>query len=95
VEGAQPLQELARSGALALSLRWRLPAAPDPDILRAAARLCGSHPGPTPVYIEWNDGNGESVRLRSRNLRVALEQDLLHGLRELLGPDAIHYARAN
>jgi hypothetical protein len=64
-------------------------------MLRAAARLCGRHPGPTPVYIEWNDGNGETVRLRSRNIRVALEEDLVRGLRELLGPDAIHYARAN
>ncbi len=95
VEGAQPLQELAQTGALALSLRWRLPGAPAPDLLLAAIRLCGRHPGPTPVYIEWNDGNGESVRLRSRNVRVALEEDLVRGLRELLGPDAIHYARAN
>jgi hypothetical protein len=35
------------------------------------------------------------VRLRSRSLRVALEEDLVRGLRELLGSDAIHYARHN
>jgi len=75
--------------------RWRLPTAPPADAVRAVARLCTSHPGPTPVYIEWNDGNGESVRLRSRSLRVALEEDLVRGLRELLGSDAIHYARHN
>jgi DNA polymerase-3 subunit alpha len=95
VESVQPLSEIRPTGALALSLRWRLPAAPPADAVRAVARLCTSHPGPTPVYIEWNDGNGESVRLRSRSLRVALEEDLVRGLRELLGPDAIHYARHN
>ncbi len=95
VEAARPLADFKETGALALSLRWRLPGAPPPDAVRAVASLCVRHPGPTPVYIEWNDGNGESVRLRSRSLRVALEEDLVRGLRELLGPDAIHYARHN
>jgi DNA polymerase-3 subunit alpha len=95
VESVKPLAEIKQTGALALSLRWRLPSAPPADAVRAVARLCTSHPGPTPVYIEWNDGNGESVRLRSRSLRVALEEDLVRGLRELLGSDAIHYARHN
>ena len=95
VESVKPLSEIKATGALALSLRWRLPTAPPAEAVRAVARLCTSHPGPTPVYIEWNDGNGESVRLRSRSLRVALEEDLVRGLRELLGSDAIHYARHN
>ncbi len=95
IESVRPLAEIRQTGALALSLRWRLPSAPPADAVRAVARLCTSHPGPTPVYIEWNDGNGESVRLRSRSLRVALEEDLVRGIRELLGSDAIHYARHN
>ena len=95
VESVKPLSEIKATGALALSLRWRLPSAPAAEAVRAVARLCTSHPGPTPVYIEWNDGNGESVRLRSRSLRVALEEDLVRSLRELLGSDAIHYARHN
>ncbi len=64
VESARPLAEIKSTGALALSLRWRAPSAPRPDAVRAAAALCAAHPGPTPVYIEWSDGNGESVRLR-------------------------------
>jgi DNA polymerase-3 subunit alpha len=95
IESVRPLAEIKQTGALALSLRWRLPSAPPAEAVRAVARLCTRHPGPTPVYIEWNDGNGESVRLRSRSLRVALEEDLVRGLRELLGSDAIHYARHN
>jgi DNA polymerase III subunit alpha len=94
VESARRLDELKASGALALSLRWRAPTAPAPDKLKAAAALCSAHPGPTPLYIEWSDGNGESVRLRSRRLRVAAEDDLVRALRDLLGAESVHYVKA-
>ncbi len=95
VEGARALGELKESGAVALSLRWALPSAPPPETLRAAAALCTTHPGPTPLYIEWSDGNGEAVRLRSRRLRVAADEDLVRALRDLLGTDSVHYVKAN
>jgi DNA polymerase-3 subunit alpha len=95
VEAARALDELKSSGAVALSFRWRSPAAPGPDALRAAAALCSAHPGPTPLYIEWSDGNGESVRLRSRRVRVAAEEDLVRALRDLLGADSVHYIKAS
>jgi DNA polymerase-3 subunit alpha len=95
VEGARDLGELRTSGAVALSLRWSLPAAPAPAALRSVAALCSAHPGPTPLYIEWSDGNGEAVRLRARRLRVAAEEELVRALRDLLGADAVHYVRAN
>jgi hypothetical protein len=94
VETARPLQELKPSGAVALSLRWRAPAAPEPAVLKEAAALCSAHPGPTPLYIEWSDGNGEAVRLRSRRIRVAAEEELVRALRGLLGPDSVHYVKA-
>jgi DNA polymerase-3 subunit alpha len=94
VEAARALDQLRSSGAVALSFRWRSPAAPEPDALRAAAALCSAHPGPTPLYIEWSDGNGESVRLRSRRVRVAAEEDLVRALRDLLGADSVHYIKA-
>jgi DNA polymerase-3 subunit alpha len=94
VEAARRLEELKSSGAVALSLRWRAPAGPAPDKLKAAAALCSAHPGPTPLYIEWSDGNGESVRLRSRRLRVAAEDDLVRALRDLLGAESVHYVKA-
>jgi DNA polymerase-3 subunit alpha len=94
VEGARPLGELKETGALALSLRWGRPAAPPGETIRAAAALCSAHPGPTPLYIEWSDGNGEAVRLRSRRLRVAADEDLVRALRGLLGADAVSYIKA-
>jgi DNA polymerase-3 subunit alpha len=95
VENARDLAELKASGAVALSLRWSLPKAPEPAALRSVAALCSAHPGPTPLYIDWSDGNGEAVRLRARRLRVAAEEDLVRALRDLLGADAVHYVKAN
>jgi DNA polymerase III subunit alpha len=94
VESARPLDQLKASGALALSLRWRAPTAPPPETLKQAAALCSAHPGPTPLYIEWSDGNGEAVRLRSRRVRVAAEEELVRALRDLLGTDSVHYVKA-
>ena len=68
--------------------------APTPDALRGRGALCSAHPGPTPLYIEWSDGNGEAVRLRSRRVRVAAEEDLVRALRDLLGADSVHYIKA-
>jgi DNA polymerase-3 subunit alpha len=93
VETARRLDELKASGALALSLRWRAPSAPAPAALKEVAAICSAYPGPTPLYIEWSDGNGEAVRLRSRRLRVAAEDDLVRALRDLLGAESVHYVK--
>jgi len=94
VELARPLEELKTSGALALSLSWRAPSAPQPAAVKEVAALCSAHPGPTPLYIEWSDGNGDAVRLRSRRIRVAAEDDLVRALRDLLGAESVHYVKA-
>jgi DNA polymerase III subunit alpha len=94
VDSARPLEELKTSGALALSLRWRAPSAPEPQALKDVAALCSAYPGPTPLYIEWSDGNGEAVRLRSRRLRVAPESELVRALRDLLGAESVRYVKA-
>jgi DNA polymerase-3 subunit alpha len=94
VETARELSDLKASGAVALSLRWRSPSTFQPGALQAVAALCSAHPGPTPLYIEWSDGNGEEVRLRSRRVRVAAEDDLVRALRDLLGSESVHYVKA-
>ncbi|MGZ8399346.1 MAG: DNA polymerase III subunit alpha, partial [Gemmatimonadales bacterium] len=94
VETARELSDLKASGALALSLRWRSASRLQPSALQAVAALCSAHPGPTPLYIEWSDGKGEAVRLRSRRVRVAAEDDLVRALRDLLGSDSVHSVQA-
>jgi DNA polymerase-3 subunit alpha len=94
VEAARPLEQLKSSGAVALSLSWGAPSAPQPAAVKEVAALCSAYPGPTPLYIEWSDGNGEAVRLRSRRLCVAAEDDLVRALRDLLGAESVHYVKA-
>ena len=94
IERARPLEELMASGAVALTLTWKLSEAPTPELLRQAATLLTAHPGPAPLYIEWSDGNGERLRARARTVRVAPSGDLLAALRQLLGPDAVTLVRA-
>jgi DNA polymerase-3 subunit alpha len=94
VEGARPLEDLKASGALGLALRWKLPEAPAADALRQALALCSAHPGPAPLYIEWSDGNGERLRARSRRVRVTPDEELVAGLRRLLGPEAVAFVKA-
>ena len=93
VEGARPLADLRRSGAVGIALRWSAPGAPAPELLRRAAAVCAAHPGPAPVYIEWSDGNGEAIRLRARQLRVEPDDDVLQALRALLGSDCVRYVK--
>ena len=108
VEAAQPLDELKASGAIGVALRWSPTAPPAPDATRAVAALCAAHPGPAPVLVEWEEehGNGggsvpglapgvspHPARLRSRSLRVAVDDDLVVALRALLGPDRVHLVR--
>jgi len=98
VEGARPLDDLKRSGAIGVALRWTATPLPtDPETARAVAALCAAHPGPVPVLVEWEGGNGESARarLRSRSLRVDAADDLLAALRTLLGADRVHLIRAS
>src|SRR5207248_250419 len=82
-------------------------APPPPETGRAVAALCAAHPGPAPVLVEWmeeENGHGtipglapgvsaHTARLRSRSLRVAVDDELLGALRELLGPDRVHRLR--
>ena len=88
VEAAQPLAELKATGAIGLTLRWSTGEPPAPEATRAAAALCASHPGAAPVLVEYG-GNGATERLRSRSLKVELDDVLLAALRELVGPEHV------
>jgi hypothetical protein len=56
--------------------------------------LCAAHPGAAPVLVQWSDGNGLTARLRAQRLRVELDEGLLEGLRQVLGPDRVRLVRA-
>jgi hypothetical protein len=100
VDGARPLDELKAGGQVGLALRWKAGSPPDADAARAAAALCAAHPGPAPVLVEWEEGNGDGLtapaaRLMSRSLRVEPDDELLGALRGLFGPDGVHLVKAS
>jgi len=97
VDSARSLDDLKPSGAIGVALRWSANTRPDPETARAIAALCAAHPGPTPVFLEWNGANGsgnETVRLRSRSFRVDAAEDLLAALRDIVGMDGVHLVKA-
>jgi DNA polymerase-3 subunit alpha len=94
VDDAVPLVELRERGVVGLELTWRAGAAPDPGAIRAAAALCAAHPGPSPVYVAWSDGNGSKARLRARRLRVDVNEELVHALRDVLGTERVRLTKA-
>jgi DNA polymerase III subunit alpha len=94
VEDAAPLDALRTQGAIGIELSWRLGDAPDPGAVRAAVALCAAHPGPAPVFVAWSDGNGSAARLRARRLRVAVDDELLTALRDVLGTGRVQLTKA-
>ena len=94
VEDAVPLADLRARGAVGLELTWRAGAAPEAGAIRAAAALCAAHPGPSPVYVAWTDGNGAQARLRARRLRVDVNEELVHALRDVLGTERVRLTKA-
>jgi len=95
VEDAIPLAELMPSGKVALALRWTVKDAVPAGAAQQVAALCQAHPGPAPVLVEWSDDNGGgTARFRSRALNVALDDDLLAALRDVLGERHVDLVKA-
>ena len=66
-----------------------------PDALRAAAAVCRAHPGTAPVFIEWQDDNGGgTARFRSRGVQVALDEDLIAALTDVVGAGRVELVKA-
>ncbi len=94
VESAQSLTDLRESGAMGVALEWSAGGGPDSQAARALKALCTAHPGPAPVFVEWSDGNGVTAHLRARRTQVALDDDFLNALRELVGSERVRLVKA-
>jgi DNA polymerase-3 subunit alpha len=94
VEAAQSLAELRASGMVGLAIRWIAGDGPNGEAARALRALCAAHPGPAPVFVEWSDGNGTTAQLRSGEFRVALDDEFLDAVRDVMGGERIHLVKA-
>ncbi|WP_291164580.1 DNA polymerase III subunit alpha [Gemmatimonas sp. UBA7669] len=94
VNEVQRFEEVRASGDLAvaidLSSGLDLPAAIMSDV-RATVE---AHEGSAPLELRWRDGNGQTVRFRSRTLRVTASAAILSDLRAMLGADRVRLIRA-
>ncbi len=95
VEDAQPLADFRSNGRVGLALRWAKKDAMAPSTLEAAAAVCRAHPGPAPVLVEWNDDNGGgAARFKARGLSVALDDDLIAALKDVVGDERVELVKA-
>ena len=95
VEDAQPLADFRALGRMALALRWARADGVPPDALKAAAAVCRAHPGPAPVMVEWQDDNGGGLsRFRARGLQVALDDELIAALTDVVGAGRVELVKA-
>jgi DNA polymerase-3 subunit alpha len=95
VEDAQPLADFRTNGRVALALRWARHDAVAAGAMEAAAAVCRAHPGNAPVLVEWSDDNGGGTsRFRSKGLQVALDDELIRALKDVVGADKVELVRA-
>ena len=80
---------------MGVALVYNDPTNTEIDSAGGIVALCAAHPGPAPVFVEWkNDDNGSWTTLRSRRLRVQLDDDFLDALRHLVGPERVRLVKA-
>jgi DNA polymerase-3 subunit alpha len=94
VEAALPLSDLRASGAVGVTLVWDSDVTADREVARGVAALCSAHPGPAPMYVEWSGGNGNTALLRSKKVRVQLDDGFLSALRDLVGTNQVRLVKA-
>ena len=93
VDGVTRFEEVRASGEVAVAIDLAsgldLPAAIMEDV-RAKVE---SHEGSAPLELRWRDGNGRTVRFRSKSLTVTASAAILSDLRALLGADRVRLVR--
>jgi hypothetical protein len=78
-----------------LALRWGRKDQVAPGTVEAATAVIRAHPGPAPVLVEWSDDNGGgAARFRARGLSVALDDDLIAALRDVVGEERVELVKA-
>jgi DNA polymerase-3 subunit alpha len=95
LDGAELLAGVPSSGKLAVQIELELGGIPAAEAFAEARRVIAAHPGPAPVQLRIETGNGLGApRLRSRTLRVDPDPETLQALEKLFGPSHVRLVRA-
>ena len=95
VESVTPLAEVRYNGQMSVALEVGLGANISPEAMADVRAVVEAHPGPSPLELRWNDGNGTTARLRSRTLKLAATSAALNDLRALLGTERVRLVRGS
>ena len=92
LDSARPLEEVTPE--LAVQIELELGSEIAGEAFEAAKQVLAEHPGPSPVWIQVGQDNGDRApRLRSRSLRVEPSQDTLGALQKLFGRGNVRLVR--
>ncbi len=94
LDGVEALEEVARRGRVAVAIEYEPGSAPPEGLFRRAAAVIGKHPGAAPVELHVGNSNGSTPRLRSRSLRMEVEEEALGELKELFGKGRVRVLRS-
>ncbi len=95
VETVTRFAEVRASGDLAVAIDLSTGIDLPPSIMEDVRAALENHQGSAPLEVRWQDGNGKTVRFRSRSLTVAASAMILSDLRALLGADRVRLKRAD
>jgi DNA polymerase III subunit alpha len=95
LDGVHLLEEVSRSGRLAVAIDLEPGEIPDRTVFEEVRRVAAAAPGRAPleVVVGPNGSGGDPARLRSRSLRVDPRPELFRELRGLLGAGRIRMIR--
>jgi DNA polymerase-3 subunit alpha len=95
LDQAEALEEVGRSGRIAVAIDLSPGAAVADELLARAREIVATHPGMAPLELHFRNGGHAEHRLRSRSLQLAPEREPLSALRELFGTGRIRLVRAS
>ena len=94
LDDAEGLEEVARSGRLAVAITLDPGEGLSDEEVMEARELMEGHLGRAPLELHLANGGGLEARLRSRSLTLNPSPHLLSELKELLGPGRIRMTRS-
>lgn len=95
LEAVRMLDEVQESGELAIQIELSLESKAVEDDFAQARALLVEHPGPSPVWLQVGNDNGEPApKLRSRTLKATPDSETVEGLQKLFGPGNVRLVRA-
>jgi DNA polymerase III subunit alpha len=95
LEGVRLLDDVESAGELAIQIELELDSAVADGAFAEAKRVLAGHPGPSPVWVQVGQSNGEPApMLRSKTLKATPDVETVEALQGLFGRGRVRLVRA-